>query len=63
MPLLACRSGDTSVCSQSSQSGTACKTVQNESESGFEWHDGVCVSQSFFEMLMRKGKAAGMLML
>ena len=54
--------GDTSVCSQSSQSGTICPTIQNRSVSGYEWYGGVCVSQSFFELLMAKGKPAGMVM-
>lgn len=36
--------GDTSTCEQSSQTGTVCPQIQNQSHSGYEWHGGVCVS-------------------
>jgi hypothetical protein len=36
--------GDTSICEQSSQTGTVCPQIQNQSQSGYEWHGGVCVS-------------------
>ena len=59
--------GDTATCAQSSQSGTACPLVHDRSRSGYEWYGGqdgggVCVSRSFFDMLMKKGLAAGMKM-
>ena len=42
--------------------GPRCAVVQNASVSGFEWHDGVCVSKDFFAGLMANGSQAGMLM-
>jgi hypothetical protein len=42
--------------------GPRCPHVQNRSESGWEWYDGVCVSQAFFEQLMDWGIPAGMKM-
>ena len=52
--------GDTRVCSD--HDGPRCPGIQNASVSGYEWHDGVCVSREFFEGLMLNGTAAGMTM-
>ena len=42
--------------------GPRCPIIQNQSASGYEWVDGVCVSQSFFDGLMKNGSGAGMIM-
>lgn len=42
--------------------GPRCSGVQNKSISGYEWVDGVCTSESFFEGLMANGTEAGMKM-
>lgn len=52
--------GDTRACTD--KDTERCLAIQNQSQSGYKWQDGICVSQSFFDGLMQNGTAAGMVM-